>query len=66
MKCVYLSNSFCRDVFPDNKPYKFTNYLNEELVLDGEWTVNLHEMCYSSQTWHNIRSSNNKIYIILL
>src|SRR5271156_590784 len=65
MKYIYLSNTFSKDVFPDNKPNKFTNYLNEELVLNEQWTVNLHEMCYGSQTWHNIGSSNNKIYIRL-
>src|SRR5271156_4754656 len=58
---IYLSNTLCIDNFPDNKPHKFTNLLNEELVLDGQWVVNLHEICYGSQTWYNIRSSNNKI-----
>src|SRR5271156_2222661 len=60
---IYLSNTLCTDDFPDNKPNKFTNLLNEELVLDGQWLVNLHEICYESQTWHNIRSSNNKINV---
>src|SRR5271156_4083681 len=63
MKVVYLSNDFCCDVFPDNKPGKFSNYLNEELVLDGQWSVNLHEMCYGTQSWYNIRNSNNKFHI---
>src|SRR5271156_2959777 len=63
MKYIYLSNALCTDVFPNNRAYKFTNYLNEELVLNGHWTANVHEMCYGSQSWYNIRSSNNKIKI---
>src|SRR5271156_5037372 len=63
MKFVYLSNDFCCDVFPNNKPGEFTNYLNEELVLDGQWSVNLHEICYGTQSWHNVRDSNNKIHL---
>src|SRR5271156_1186016 len=65
MKCIYLSNTLSIDDFPDNKPNKFTNLLNEELVFDGQWLVNLHEICYGSQTWYNIRNSNNKINVKL-
>ena len=61
MKNIYLSNVLCGDVYPDNKPGEFTNYLNQTLKPDGSWSVALNEMYYIPHTWHNIRFPGNVI-----
>ena len=49
------------DLYPDNKPGEFTNYLNQTLKLDCSWSVALNEMYYIPHTWHNIRFPGNVI-----
>src|SRR3977135_129829 len=61
MKNLYLSNMICGDVYPDNKPGEFINYLNRPLKLDGSWSVALNEMYHVPHTWHNIRYPGNVI-----
>src|SRR3977135_3247185 len=61
MKNLYLSNLMCGDVYPDNRPGEFTNYLNQP--LKGSWSVALNEMYYVPDTWHNIRYPGNVIQL---
>src|SRR5437773_2905946 len=56
---IYLSNSFCRDVFPDNNSGQFTNLLNEP--IPPQHSISITEIYYKPMEWYNIRRANNKI-----
>src|SRR5271167_4030939 len=63
MKYVHLSNAFGLDVYPRNKGGEFCNYLNQELIFKGGWSVCMHDMYYIPNTWFNIRHTNNTIHV---
>ena len=56
---IYLSNTFSRNVFPDNTSGEFTNVLCE--AIPPRHSISVSEVYYKPMGWHNIRSTNNKI-----
>ena len=59
MTHLYLSNTACKNQFPNNKSGEFTNYLNQPLPNDC--SIALNEIAYSPETWYNVRNTNNVI-----
>src|SRR5271156_4733764 len=56
---ILLSNTFCRDEYPENQGCEFTNRLNQPLdVSYGKWVINLSEIIYEPYFWPNIRKSH--------
>src|SRR5438477_10032784 len=56
---IYLSNTFSRNVFPDNTSGEFTNVLCE--AIPPQHSISVSEVYYKPMGWHNIRSTNNTI-----
>src|SRR5438477_6203260 len=60
-QAIYLSDSFCRDVFPNNNSGHFTNLLNEP--IPPQHSISITEIYYKPMEWYNIRETNNKIFM---
>src|SRR5438477_2457457 len=56
---IYLSNSFYRDIFPNNNSGQFANLLNEP--IPPRHSISVSEVYYKPLEWHNIRKTNNEI-----
>src|SRR5204862_8326480 len=56
---IYLSNTFSRNVFPDNTSGEFANVLCE--AIPPRHSISVSEVYYKPMGWHNIRTTNNKI-----
>src|SRR5277367_4961731 len=60
---VYLSNSFCKNDFPNNQAGNFQNKLNKSLTFKTKGKVALSEILYTPGSWDNVRQGSNAIGI---
>ena len=56
---IFLSNTFSRNVFPDNTNGEFTNVLN--IPIPPRHSISVSEVYYVPKAWLNVRETNNEI-----